>query len=435
MKAIFTIVAKNYLPLAYTLQQSIHATDPEVPFFIFISDKKSEDDVINQDINHIYLDSLGIDQHLLYDLAFKYNVTEFCTSIKPPCFKYLNALGFDKIIYFDPDIFVYSSLDFIFRHLEDHFLVITPHYCQLETKYTGIRNEGLVLFSGVYNLGFCAVNMTYDGKSFIDWWSDRLINNSYADKWDGLHTDQKWIDIVHCLFNEPIKVLKHPGTNAAIWNMHERVAHRQNGQWHIHFTDSVNIAPLIFFHFSSFVYYAEDMPNKLFPPYPERFPFLVELCQEYRNVLLINGLNDYRRYSYSFDTYLNGDPISSLHRRFYRRLAELHQIPVKNPFEVGPGTFHQLLKTNNLLFEAKSKKLESQNELNLPGFDSKVRKINLVMTIIKNIIGIEKYFLLIKFFQRYFRFENQYFLIKELRNGYLFLNEGRTSLNDGRTPK
>ncbi len=424
MKAIFTIVAKNYLPLAYSLQYSVKKNNPSIDFFVFVCDNKEEGDILDLETKHIFPDEIGISEELLHDLSFKYNVTEFCTSIKPFSFQYLKDKGYSKAIYFDPDILVYQSLDFIFKALESHFLVITPHYCQLEQEYTGVRNEGMILFSGVYNLGFCAVNLINEGAKFINWWGARLEKYSYADKTDGLHTDQKWIDIVHCIFEEPICILKHPGTNAAIWNMHERVLSKAGDTWMISFKGAHEEFPLIFYHFSSFNYYSEQMPNKLFPDYLKRFPLMDLLCKQYRSILLENKLFEYKSYKYSYNFYRNGDPVSPLHRRIYRRLKDLRIYEGTNPFEVGKGSLYDKFKINNLLFE-KDRNLEGQNETNMDSFDTKVEKINLGMRLMKSVLGIEKYFLLVKFFQRYFRFENQYFLIKEYRNQYKYLNENR----------
>lgn len=425
MNAIFTIVAKNYLPLAYTLFDSIKKVNPEVDLFIFVSDNKNETELFSSKYIHLYPSDLNLSDAELKELAFKYNITEFCTSIKPYCFEYLVKNKYEKIIYFDPDILVYESLNPIFEYLNTHFLVITPHYCKYEQNYTGIRNEGMILFSGVYNLGFCAIRANGNGLDFINWWKTRLFNYSYADKTDGLHTDQKWIDLVHCIFGEPIKVLKHPGTNAAIWNMHEREIAKIDDKWKIRFLDTDKYDSLIFYHFSSFNYYANEMPNKLYPSYKERFSFMQSLCEEYRKLLIDNELLKFKDINYSFNFFDNGKAISPLHRRIYRRLIELELFNKKhNPFVVNKNSFYSLLNDNKLLF-AVDNKIDSQNENNFEGFDKKVRTINWGMSVIKKIIGVEKYFLLIKFFQRYTRFENQFFLIKEFRDKYKFLNENR----------
>ena len=54
-----------------------------------------------------------------YEMAFKYDITEFCTSIKPKTLLYMLSKGFDKVIYFDPDIMFFSSVAPIFDALDN----------------------------------------------------------------------------------------------------------------------------------------------------------------------------------------------------------------------------------------------------------------------------------------------------------------------------
>ena len=78
-------------------------------------------------------------------MAFKYDVLELSCAVKPYCFQYLfREYGYDRVIYFDPDVFVYSSLDAVFSLLDDALLVLTPHLTKLEAA-TDRRNAfGLV---------------------------------------------------------------------------------------------------------------------------------------------------------------------------------------------------------------------------------------------------------------------------------------------------
>ena len=81
-----------------------------------------------------------------------------------------------------------------------------------------------------------------------------------------------------------------------------------------------------------------------------------------------------------------------------------------NPFAVGKDTYFELLKQRKLLDYAKvvADKLTNKN---IPGFDKKIRYVNLFFLMVKNIIGIKKYSIMIRFFKRYFSEENQAFLL------------------------
>lgn len=424
MKALFTIVAKNYLPLAYTLKKSIAEVHPDLDFFVFVTSYRDEEIKGWEELFFLEeIEGLGIN---IPNLTFKYNITEFCTSIKPSCFELLEKKGYKKIIYFDPDVCVYNSLNFLFDHLEENFLLLTPHYCSNETNFSGVRNEGMILFSGVYNLGFCGVHLDNEGSQFIQWWKKKLLNLCYIDKTEGLHVDQKWIELVPCIFdNERIKIIKNAGTNAAIWNMHERTLIPTDSSWKIKYTHSEKEELLVFYHFSSFNYYDDSKPNKLYPNYTNKFPALTQLVDEYYSRLYQNDLSTYRKYDYEFNYFDNGNPIIQLHRRIYRRLIDQNILSLEdNPFKTGNRTFHHLLKNSKLLVRG-NQTLDSQSELKFSGFKKKVNLINQSMRLLKSVIGTEKYFLLIKFFQRYSRFENQTFLIKEISDQYEFLNENR----------
>ncbi|MFN3403255.1 MAG: hypothetical protein ACK40G_04115 [Cytophagaceae bacterium] len=424
MKAVFTIVAKNYIPLAKNLKESILKIHPDLDVFIFVTSYKDEKLESNSEL--IFLEQLELIKEKIPNLAFKYNITEFCTSIKPACFHYLSTKGYEKIIYFDPDIQVYHSLDLIYNELTNNFLVITPHYCINELEFTGVRNEGMILFSGVYNLGFCAVSTNDEGMKFISWWNNRLLKYSYADKMEGFHTDQKWIDLVPCIFDdEKIKILKTPGTNAAIWNMHERSVKKVSGKWNISYRNSNIDEPLIFYHFSSFNYFDDNMPNKLFPAYKEKFPELIPLVSEYYLSLKNHNLKGYLSFKYDFNYFSNGEAINQMHRRIYKRLVDQGLISGStNPFIVGKGSIHEKFKNHKLLIEGNDN-VDGMNEKGLSGFDKKLKTMNNLMSLFKNIIGIKRYFLLMKFFQRYSRFENQTFLISEFKDKYEFHNENR----------
>jgi hypothetical protein len=121
MNAIFTIVAKNYIGLAQVLGQSIRKHS-NVDFFIFVADEWDENNA-----SHLALPAnvlfakkcLNVDDMQWNELAFKYNLVEFCTSIKPKCFQYLfHQKGYRHVVFSDPDVFFFNSPDEIFTQLD-----------------------------------------------------------------------------------------------------------------------------------------------------------------------------------------------------------------------------------------------------------------------------------------------------------------------------
>ena len=122
-KCAFTIVAKNYIGLGQILGKSIYQYDKDVDFYIVVADEITRTKCEVPPNVIVAKDSLEIDPEKWVNMSFKYDLTEFCTSIKPFSFRYFFNKGYDSAIYFDPDIFVFGSfmsgLEFLdCRHTE-----------------------------------------------------------------------------------------------------------------------------------------------------------------------------------------------------------------------------------------------------------------------------------------------------------------------------
>ncbi len=84
----FTIVAKNYIGLAQILGQSLQRQNPAIDFRIYVADEMTDGNATlppNVVIAKTALKDLSDSQWT--DMAFKYDLTEFCTAIKPFCFE------------------------------------------------------------------------------------------------------------------------------------------------------------------------------------------------------------------------------------------------------------------------------------------------------------------------------------------------------------
>ncbi|MDT3388839.1 MAG: hypothetical protein LIR46_13950, partial [Bacteroidota bacterium] len=108
-------------------------------------------------------------------MAFKYDLTEFCTSVKPGCMQYLFKQGYENVIYMDPDIFVFAPLDEIFVKLQDYDVVLTPQIAGIHEDYTGELPEWAMNVNGVFNLGFCAMRQSNISNNILRWWHKRLL--------------------------------------------------------------------------------------------------------------------------------------------------------------------------------------------------------------------------------------------------------------------
>jgi len=407
-KAIFTICAKNYLAQAITLRESCLKYNKDIDFYLFISDLNDAKEVPDfvENLSETWIPNWK-------QMAFKYNVIEFSTSIKPFCFKKLFSEGYNQIIYLDPDIYVTSSLDEIFNMLYEKSIVLSPHYCNIQTNYTGSVTEEELLWVGIYNLGFCAIKNNTIGNQIIDWWCNRLESKCYADHLDGLHVDQKWLDFIPAFFPNDVCITHHMGINPAIWNLHERELEiDNNGNYKIKNIITNEVFPLLFFHFSGFDPFNPTILNRRHPKYGiKKFPSFKPLIDEYVKAEYKNGYDVFSKLTYSFNCFENGEKIEPLYRRLYR--ANENIIKDKNPFAINSKIYHSLHK-NKLLTGIKVN-LQSIN-LSKSNKTSKNKYIILIkksLICLKKIVGIKYYISFINNIKDIARYENQTYLIKK----------------------
>jgi len=419
-KTVFTIVAKNYFGFAKALYVSVKKQNPEVNFYVLISDEfdKSED-FINEEFTVLQAKDIGIPD--FNELAFKYNITEHSTAIKPYFFTYLFNKGYEKVIYFDPDIYVYSNLDQIFDELDSHDIILTPHMVTAENLSTANAPETLTLFAGIYNLGFTAIKNTLIGREIATWWSARLAKYCFVDKFDALHVDQKWMDFVPALFGNSVLIMRDLGWNIAYWNIHERkVITKGENVTIVNRLKETEGDNLVFIHFSGFnpidIFQNKQCPSLDLHQYADFIPYF----ENYAVFLQENNFNMYFHKTYSYATFQNGVNINIFQRRLYRRFIQEGGF-IENPFAVGPESFYEKLRRNGLV-SLPGSNVDKMNERNFEGLDKKIRLLNTVMKTLKKMLGFDKYVLLLKFSQRYFRPENQVFLIDELKD-VKFINE------------
>jgi hypothetical protein len=406
--AVFTICAKNYLAQAFTLKKSFEKHNPDCDFYIFLSD---DSDGLGDEVNDILLlDDSWIPNWM--QMAFKYNVIEFSTSIKPFCFNKIFKQNYSKVIYLDPDTYVTNSLDEIFGFLDQKSIVLTPHYCNIQTEYTGSITEEEILFVGIYNLGFCAIKKDVVGGKIVDWWMNRLANKCYADKFDALHVDQKWMDFVPSFFPNDTLITHHLGINPAIWNLHEReLILDKDNQFKIRDTINHKIFPLLFFHFSGFDPFNPKLINRRHPKYnTEIYPSYIPLFDEYIKGVYENGYSKFSKMNYSFNAFEDGENILPLYRRLYRTIES--EIKESNPFATN-GQFFLELKKNNLLTGIKSAGFSISTDKERSNKANFVKIIVGLFGVLRKLFGIKYYNSLVVFLNDFTRFEKQDFLLKK----------------------
>lgn len=388
--AVCTIVSANYLSYARTLGQSIKATHPDLNFYVLLVDEPQElekevGSLKNEEFEVVPVRDLGLSD---FDaIAFKFGVVELNTNVKPSFLKYLFTRGIERLIYLDPDIFVYKPLEGIFDLLRTNSIILTPHVTTplMDGK---APSEQDFMRVGVFNLGFIAVSKTPEGFSFLDWWENRCLTLGFNEVRTGLFVDQKWADFIPC-FYQSVSVLRNPGYNMAYWNLHERTLFRDpSGDWMVNSTHE-----LIFFHFSGI----DPEHSAQLSRYQNRFdlidrPDLKELFAEYRQRILNNGFANTRRVPYAFGAFTNGKKITALARALYA--GHQQQFPYSNPFDAS-GSFYQWAHRHRLI--SKHDTAQKYNSMNFNRADLKVRSLNRILKIMHGILGTDRYTMLLKY--------------------------------------
>lgn len=409
-KIAFTICAKNYLGLAQVLEASINIHNDDIDFFIFIADEFEGFENLPDNVI-ICKKALNITLELWDEMSFKYDLTEFCTAIKPFCFSHLsNKFGPDtRCLYFDPDIAVFNSLDSIFNKLSTESIFLTPHLVTLEENYSGTLKENKFLYSGMFNLGFIGLKFDEISNGVIDWWKERLKFGCFKSQGESYFTDQKWMDFLPILCPKGLFISFDLGNNLAPWNFYERkIMKFQEKYIVINRINGIEQYDLNFVHFSGYDYSSLidglHLQNNISSfVCPED---ILPLLSDYESLLKSSNFNKFSNFKYSYNYYNDGSYITEYHRRCFRRLNEDFG-HISMPFDKNEF-FYQNLKNSKLIFESSSN-IIYKSEVN-PSNRKKIVVLNYLFLCIFKILGQNNYFNLLKILRRYSILENQIFL-------------------------
>lgn len=346
---VYTSICMNYLPKALVLGKSLKETNPKVKFYVILLEKEIPEEWPTEAYNIvdkvILAKDLGWKNFDKY--IFKHSIVEASTSVKGQALVYLLENESDKVVYIDPDIKVYKSLDELSKLLDKHEIILTPHLTIPEKNKNDIDNNELcALQHGVYNLGFLAVRNGKEGMKFAKWWNDRLQLYCYDDIPRGIFTDQRWIDLAPAYFD--VFVLKNPGYNMAPWNLSSRSLSYKNNKYLVN-----DEYELVFFHYSGFDsganetvfnYYVKDKKNVIY-----------KLRNEYIEEMNVFGQATLGKYLWSYSCFNSGEKINNSIRRLYRDSMYQDIIDV-NPFDLSNNHIKTMISKSKDKFEMPSLK-------------------------------------------------------------------------------
>jgi hypothetical protein len=328
----FTSFTFSYLARAKILVQTLRAVHSDWTIWAVIVDEPidGEDFGLTQVFDRVvYAKDLGFSDFRKW--LFKHDIVEASTAVKGRMLHHLLEQGATKVVYLDPDIGVFSSLQGVVDRLDSHSIVLTPHQVEPNESIGLMKdNELTSLKYGVYNLGFAAVKNNAIGRRFAQWWAEQLAFACYDEVENGIFTDQKWCDLVPALFDS-VHVERDPGYNVASWNLSKRkVTLSRQGDI------LVNGSPLKFFHFTKINSAGDLMIEKNSGNNTE----VTEIWNWYKRLLEANLIPDIPKSYWHYGRFSNGTPIPKDVRVFFRRRADLMKF-FDDPFAVEGNSYFE----------------------------------------------------------------------------------------------
>ena len=426
---IFTICAKNYIGLAQTLEMSVKKYNDDVDFFIIVADEFDVKNLPTLAENVLEAKKfLNIDDSLWLNMAFKYNLTEFCTAIKPFCIEYFfQEKGYETCCYMDPDTYLFSDFSYIYEKLSKFLVITAPHITIPDYPYSGDLPDRSFLFNGISNFGFGGFRNHPKTINLLKWWEDRLTYLCFGEMLWAVCTDQKWTDFFPAFLNyDEILFSNNLGLNVAPWNYFERRIVKEGETYYVVSRTGCcdRKDKLVFCHFAGYNYKelsngVVNNKNRMRISNLKEYPDMNPLIDEYVNFIFDNRelFNKFLDLPYSYGTFDNGVKIDKLHRRLYNGAVSNFGYN-KNPFVTqGKSSYYSLLNRKGLIPKKKQEgKLDDVSQMN-DSFAKKLRILYKGLRIFYKLIGYKNYVLFLQFIRRLSLYDNNTFLLgKDFEN-------------------
>lgn len=334
----YTSFSYSYLARARVLAASIRRAHPDWVLWAVMTDCPPpgwQPDWAAEDFDHVIeVTDLFAPQDPERTKAwlFGHDIVEACTAVKGRALSHILARpDCAAVLYFDPDMAVFNPLDPVTEALGPASIILTPHQTDPEPRdavQAIFDNEITSLQYGVFNLGFLAVLNDAEGRRFARWWEDRLGDWCHDTLGQGLFVDQKWCNLVPCLFDR-VLALRDPGLNVASWNLSQREI-----RFDAEGCALVNGRPLRFFHFTKLGPVGDMMTQRYAGANTEVYElwhWYAQAVERATDPAIPKGWWAYGRFD-------NGDPVPKAARCLYRSRADL-QAAFPDPFRSGPDSF------------------------------------------------------------------------------------------------
>lgn len=136
--------------------------------------------------------------------------------------------------YLDADLFFFGKPSAVLAEQGDASVAIVSHRFPPRLADRAVH--------GTYNVGWVSFRRETDGRACLEWWRERCLEWCHDRLEDGRFADQAYIDEFPRKFRG-VRVLEHPGINAAPWNVDSASITSVNGApW-------LNGKAILFYHY------------------------------------------------------------------------------------------------------------------------------------------------------------------------------------------
>lgn len=330
--AVATIAAKNYLARVRVLAASLAAHHSELPLYFMLTDEVDGCfEPGDEPFTLIRFAEYANRDASLWPLAFAYDRKTLAAACKPLLLGSLLDQGFSRVVFIDPDMLLLGRIDSVLRALEDVSILLCPHRLRPPAGEGGAAADLALLLSGTYNAGLLGVRDSESARHFIDWWWGRLRCHCRKIPQDGLHFDQRWLDLAPGLF-AAVGLIKDPEINVAWWNLDERPLSVSEEE------DGCAFSGCRLFHASG---YEPERPEGVSAHTSrlslEQIGSHAKLFAHYHRLIEAAGQDQVSQWPYAYANFDNGEPIPEIARDIYLDLGEFAD-RFGDPFVAAPGT-------------------------------------------------------------------------------------------------
>ncbi|MCM3879205.1 MAG: hypothetical protein ND807_03765 [Vicinamibacterales bacterium] len=249
-------------------------------------------------------------------LRFRYPQQPLSYAATPYLLTHLLRHNFSRVVFLKQESLVLGDLTSLFDAVGQRSIALTPHLLHPLDGADAIPRELNILQSGTFNGGVLAVADTPVTHRFLTWWAERAATHCRHAVADGMHYEQRWLDLVPALF-EDVHIVRDPAYNVGHWNLPERrVVIRGEAVL-------VDDEPCRVFRFSG---YSPDEPAAV-TRYSSRLTLenvgpAREVFERFRLELEAAGFHGTKAWPYAYGAFDNGVPIPDLARNLFLSLGD-----------------------------------------------------------------------------------------------------------------